>query len=581
MGISKVNKFLTVSGLLLLSSATPSWALAAEQCSAVFATTSPAPSAAIDPMILMGLIKQQLQAQIGGYAVQIVKGNVAEVLKTKSISPLNVRDLAELGTVKQEMALLMELAKLSNAGKLRPSLVALLEQLKAMPEISGKPNPLIGLPPEKQAYLLETAVGTIEGVLSLRGLTNPAVKYVEWSALSKTMGDRLDKSPAGLENILHFAKSEFHKSSEVKILIDGEQSFAMRDRLMSEAKKSIDVMTWAVYSDKTGFEAADLLISKHKSGVKVRLIVDGQVGSKPGYTEAVQKMEQAGIEVIRWTSSSHAFQGQHRKMLIIDGEHVIAGGLNFGDVYSHKNPDTNVPRWRDTDVYVRGEAVNVSRRLFADVWNQQVKEKKLSFKTIQVRESKQVAPESGDLVALLNHDPAKDQSGSTIMMTLLKGIREAKSTVDIENAYVVMFPALKNEIQAAVARGVRVRVLTNSHTSVDEPIVSLPILRSAHDLAAVGAQVFLKKGATLHSKLAVIDGEYSMVMSYNLHPRSEKVEGEMAYVVKGKRFADSVTQAFTADISAERATAIPSADLIQLPSSPAVVPVLRVFFDML
>ncbi len=581
MGLSKVNKFLTVGGLLLLSSLAPSGARAAAgQCSSVFAMDSQTSQVPLSP-ILISLIKQQIQAQLGEYAAQIVKGDVAEVLKTKSVSPLNVRDLGELGTVRQEMALLMELAKLSNSGKLRPALVQVMDQMKAMSEIGGKPNPLATLPAEKQAYLLETAVGTIEGVLSLRGLTNSAVKYVEWSTLSKTMTERLDKSPAGLDNILHFSKSEFLRTSEARLLIDGEQSFPLRDKLMSGAKKSIDIMTWAVYSDKTGFEAADLLISKHKGGVKVRLIVDGQVAMKPGYTEAVQKMEQAGIEVIRWTSSSHAFQGQHRKMLIIDGEHVIAGGLNFGDVYSHKNPDTNVPRWRDTDIYLQGDAVNVSRRLFAEVWNQQVKEKNLSFKEIRVRENKQLAPESGDQVAVLNHDPAKDQSGSTIMMTLLKGIREAKSTVDIENAYVVMFPALKNEIQAAVARGVRVRVLTNSNTSVDEPIVSLPILRSAHDLAAVGAQVFLKKGATLHSKLAVIDGEYSMVMSYNLHPRSEKVEGEMAMVVKGKKFADSVSQAFEADISAERATAIPSADAIQLPSDPTVIPVLRVFFDML
>ncbi|WP_413577995.1 phospholipase D-like domain-containing protein [Bdellovibrio sp. HCB290] len=581
MGLSKVNKFLTVSGLLLLTSVSASQALAAEQCSAVFATNSQALPADVNPVLLMSLFKQQVQAQLGQYAYQIVKGNPAEVLKSKSISPLIVRDLAELGTLKQETALLMEMAKLSTAGKLRPALVTLMEQLKTLPELGGKPNPLIGLAPEKQAYLLETAVSSIEGVLSLRGLTNSNVKYVEWPVLSKTMTERLDKAPVGLDHILHFSKSEFHKTSEVKILVDGEQSFAMRDSLMSKAKKSIDIMTWAVYSDKTGFEAADLLIRKHQSGVKVRLIVDGQVAGKPGYTEAVQKMEQAGIEVIRWTSASHSFKGQHRKMLIIDGEHVIAGGLNFGDVYSHKNPDVNVPRWRDTDVYIRGESTNVSRQLFADVWNRQVKEKNLSFKPIQIREKKQVAPETGDLVAVLNHDPAMDQSGSTIMMTLLKGIREAKSTVDIENAYVVTFPALKNEIQAAVARGVRVRVLTNSHTSVDEPIVSLPILRSAHELASIGAQVYLRKGSTLHSKLAVIDGEYSMVMSYNLHPRSEKVEGEMAMVVKGKRFADSVTEAFMADISPDRATHIPSPDFIQLPSDPSVIPVLRIFFDML
>ncbi|MNS91529.1 Major cardiolipin synthase ClsA [compost metagenome] len=405
---------------------------------------------------------------------------------------------------------------------------------------------------------------------------------MEWPALSETMKNRLDLSPKGLENILYFANAKESSVREVRLLVDGPQSFVVRDSLMAEAKKSIDVMSWAIYSDKTGFEAADLLIKKHLQGVKVRVIVDGQVATRPGYTEAVQKLEQAGVQVIRWTSATHPFAGQHRKMLIVDGEHMVAGGLNFGDVYSHKNADPKVAKWRDTDIYVQGDAVKEGSHLFAEIWNEQVTEKNLSYEKMTLTTSAvEGRVRDSEKVLILEHDPRTDKEGSTIMMTLLKGLREAKSTVEIENAYIVLFPELKNEIAAAVARGVKVRIFTNSHLSVDEPIVSIPILRSARDLVGLGAEVYLRLGSTLHSKLVVIDGQYTMVMSYNLHPRSERVEGEMAVVVNSKTFAEGVRQTFDADIQPGKAFRINSPEEIQLPENPVALPTLRIFFDML
>lgn len=167
------------------------------------------------------------------------------------------------------------------------------------------------------------------------------------------------------------------------------------------------------------------------------------------------------------------------------------------------------------------------------------------------------------------------------MMTLLKGIREAQSTIEIENAYIVLFPALKTELQSAIQRGVKVRVLTNSHISVDEPIIAIPILRSAYDLAQMGAEVYLKKGHTLHSKLAIFDDQHTMVMSYNLHPRSERIEEEMALLIKDRKINADMKRIFEADISSEKAIKINRAEEIQIPENVIALPILRIFFDAL
>ena len=46
-------------------------------------------------------------------------------------------------------------------------------------------------------------------------------------------------------------------------------------------------------------------------------------------------MEDNGVKVIRWRNTDEPYQGQHRKLLIVDDEAAIAGGLNPGNCYSH------------------------------------------------------------------------------------------------------------------------------------------------------------------------------------------------------------------------------------------------------
>lgn len=574
----QVLKFLTSSGLLLSMTGI---AQAQEACHGIF-QQDPAAISAINAQIdlkpLSPAVKKLIQNQLMMYASAILKVPVSEVLSTKKVSPLAVKDLGETGATPQELLLLKQLATLNDQSLLRPAIVKLLENLKSKADQNPQLAPLKTLSPEKEEYLLSTLVGNIEGLLTLRGLTakSAGTKYLEWPELSQKMKARLDQSPAGLENIAHFANTKFQNARSIKLLVDGPESFAMRDSLIAGATKSIRILSWAFYADQTGFAAADLLIQKHQSGVPVQVMIDGQVAKNPGYREAIQKMEKAGVEVIRSST------GQHRKMIIVDNEHMIAGGLNFGDVYSHKNPDPSVARWRDTDIYVQGAPVQEGTKLFGKLWNREVVAQNLSYQKVMTNKFKTEPPVADkESVAILEHDPSKDSAGSTIMMTLLKGLREAKHSVEIENAYIILFPALKNEIQAAIARGVKVRVLTNSHLSVDEPIVSIPILRSAVEMASIGAEVYLRKGSTLHSKLAIFDGEYTVIMSYNLHPRSERVEGEMAILVKGKTFAAKVRSIFDSDIHSDKAIRVRNAEEIEVPESATALPVLRIFFDML
>ncbi|MCC7110131.1 MAG: hypothetical protein IT382_12630, partial [Deltaproteobacteria bacterium] len=121
--------------------------------------------------------------------------------------------------------------------------------------------------------------------------------------------------------------------------------------------------------------------------------------------------------------------------------------------------------------------------------------------------------------------------------------------------------------------------LTNSPQSVDEPIVSAPIQESLPSLIAAGAKVYVKQGDTLHSKFLVVDDLFSMVMSYNLHPRSERYEGEMSVNSLDEATAKALAAAFAQDVAQAKHLAQPSD--VQVPKNAFSILAKRFFFDQL
>ena len=529
--------------------------------------------------------KLYIERQILEYTASILKVPPAQALSQKQILSQDILDLSEKDTTEQEKAFLLKFADMVEKKTLRKNITQFIENTKSSSTPLGakiRETPQVNLD-----YAVETLASSIEAVVRLRGLTSDSKQnsYLEWSSLSALMEIRLDQSLPGKENVLALSGSQWLKTENAEFLIDGEASFAKRELLMNTAQSSINILTWSVYDDLTGTELADLVIQlkKKNRNLKVRIMVDGQVAQQAGRNAQLSRMEKAGAEVIRWFSQKNSFMGQHRKMIVVDNQHLVAGGLNYGDVYSHKNPDLKIARWRDTDIYLKGAGAEEGNQLFAKLWNDQLSEqKKLKYAKMKITNLRSAQNESGVDVAILNHDPQEPLEGSTIMMTILKSIREAKNTIDIQNAYIILFPALKVEIQKAIReRNVKVRILTNSAQSVDEPIVSIPILRSVLEFVKMGAEVYVKKNATLHSKLIVVDSEFSMIMSYNLHPRSERVEGEMAVAVRDSKFATDLLEIYKEDISESKAQRINTESDLVLPNSPVSIPTLRLFFDML
>lgn len=494
----------------------------------------------------------------------------------------------------------------ADAAKAEKAVLGMVAQANAsgaLPELLGqlatmKGSPLAEMPAPKREALVAQLAGMIDAELGARGMTPDTVgtTYQTWDDLAAENlaavrntdiapggpgePSRL-RNPAFIKELEALQGASFTDNNVTEPLIDGPASFAAREKLIEGATDSIHMMSWAFYDDVTGMDTADKLIAKHNEGVDVRIIVDGQVAARPHHHHALDKMEAAGIDVVRWRDAERPYDGQHRKLMVVDGETAIAGGMNVGDMYSHMG-EVDGQKWRDTDVKMQGGAVADAEALFAGLWNAQAEAGadvgKIGDDVLQKAADFAQTVQGEGKAAVVDHVPGPD-GDAHILQATLKAIEGATEKVDIENAYFISTPDIKDALLSALERGVQVRILTNSADSVDEPIVTAPILGSLPELADAGAEIYLKKGDTLHSKFMVVDDAFVSVGSYNLHPRSQRYEGELMMNVLDDDFASSMHSTFEADIAAAH-HAKTGAD-IEVPSSAMSKLASRYFFDQL
>jgi len=320
------------------------------------------------------------------------------------------------------------------------------------------------------------------------------------------------------------------------------------------------MFAWAFYDDGTGWDFADWLINAKLKrlcaggDLEIKIVVDGNVTKGMDYHDVLNYLEKypgftkSPIEIIRVNDKRDPDFGMHRKVMIVDREHAVIGGMNVGNKYSHLYPDSG-GHWRDTDVYVRGPAVNQAQMTFVDEWNKQKGRQEMTYRPFTYR----TLP-GNSFSMIVDHQPLRDDN---IHIATVKAFYGVTQTIDIESAYFIADTVIEKAIMDALKRGVRVRILSNSKESIDEPTITTPILKSLARVKSHGAEVYTKKvygdSTTMHSKLLIVDGVFSWIGSHNFHPRSYRYEREVVLVSFDETLAGEFREIFEKDIASDKA----------------------------
>ena len=285
----------------------------------------------------------------------------------------------------------------------------------------------------------------------------------------------------------------------------------------------------------------------------------------------------------------------HNKSFTVDGAVSVVGGRNIADEYFEIGEAGLV----DLDVITVGDAVRQVSAEFDLFWNsasayparaviadvapeprdalarraQAIREDPTSAKYAEAIAHTDVVEglRAGTLrpewttAHLVNDDPAKTLSAEdTKELLLLPKLVEAfgrpVKSLDLISPYFVPGKAGTEALSALVKRGVQVRVLTNSLASTDVKSVQSGYVKYRDTLLRAGVQLFeLKPDASsierrageighgskagLHAKTYSVDGRAIFVGSFNLDPRSARLNTEMGLVIDSVSMAERLSSA--------------------------------------
>ena len=415
------------------------------------------------------------------------------------------------------------------------------------------------------------------------------------------------------------------------VLDRGEDALRARAWLAEHARESIEVQYFIWSTDKIGKLAAEALLRAAERGVKVRVIVDDILIDAPDKSllafalhpnidiRIYNPQHKVGTPMHkRLLNVALDFRGvnqrMHDKTFIVDGKLAITGGRNMADEYFDYDHEYN---FRDRDALLLGEAVKAMRANFENFWASGLSvpvesrydgfgllKKNVRVNSAEVQQiykdlhdyaqsPKNYSPQMRALIAatpesfptlardvvwgqvdFIHDRPGKNDnrmrlggSGQTTQ-ALARLAEGAQERIVIQSPYVVLSDKALALFKKLIARGVKVRISTNSLAATDN-IQAFSGYRNQRDkLLKMGLEIFeyrpdpevhsklmVRVAANakppifaLHAKSMVVDGKLAFIGTYNLDPRSENLNTEVGVVIHDASVARKVEQSIETDM---------------------------------
>lgn len=324
--------------------------------------------------------------------------------------------------------------------------------------------------------------------------------------------------------------------NELALLQNGAAFFPQLCADIDAARHSVYLESYIFASDEVGHKVGLALQRAAERGVVVRVLLDG-FGSAELPGSFVDDLRKAGVEV-QWfrreispftlrRSRMRRLRRMHRKLAVMDGEVAFVGGINIP-----AKLDFDAPRM-DYAVRIHGELAGEVQAVMQRLWEmvswaafrKRVKEEGWRLYRIKQR------PDSK--VQLVLRDNVRHRRD--IERAYLKAIAGAKHEVVIANAYFLPGRLFLRALIHAARRGVRVVVVVQG--KVEYRLQHYATLALYGRLLGAGVEIYEYHASYLHAKVAVVDGEWATVGSFNIDPFSLLLAREANLAVNDAGFA--------------------------------------------
>ncbi|MGG0719077.1 cardiolipin synthase [Robertmurraya massiliosenegalensis] len=331
--------------------------------------------------------------------------------------------------------------------------------------------------------------------------------------------------------------------TETKILTNGEETFREIIHALKEANHHIHLEYYIVRNDHIGEKIKDILITKVQEGVKVRFLYDA-VGSWMLSKSYIKEMRAAGVEIIPFgpvripvLNNKFNFRN-HRKIIVIDGSIGFVGGLNIGDEYLGRNK--HFGHWRDTHLWVRGEAVRSLQLIFLQDWYYMTNQ---SLLTAEYLSPLLIENHHGG-VQLIAGGP--DNEYSIIKNIFFSMITSAKKSVWIASPYFIPDEDIFSAIKIAALSGIDVKLLMPNKP--DKRIVFHASRSYFPALLEAGVRIYQYEKGFMHSKLMIVDDAIASIGTSNMDMRSFHLNFEVNAFLYHTRSTQKLVKEFEKDL---------------------------------
>jgi putative cardiolipin synthase len=419
--------------------------------------------------------------------------------------------------------------------------------------------------------------------------------------------------------------SAYPGRSGFRLLDSGLDALSMRGGLADGAQRTLDLQYYALHEDTSTQLLIDRVVQAARRGVRVRLLVDDLYAvGKDLHFAAFASGPNIEVRVFNPFMRRGAFglsrlfeflgdvdrlnRRMHNKLWIADNAAAVIGGRNLGDVYFDIGADFN---FCDVDVLALGPVVRALSRGFDEYWNSawsvpieafatggmdaqafdqfaaELEERLRGFRDTAYARALRELPLGARLLAgqvpltpaaaialydppsKVSEDGSADAAPSPISLRLRALVEGAQHEIILISPYFIPSPAGIETLKSAVRRGVRVRILTNSLSTTDVPVVHAGYARQRPELIALGAELHEMRpdelphagrpwvpgisNAKLHTKAVVVDRRQVMLGSMNFDPRSRLINTEVAVSIDSAALGMDLGELFDEAVQPTRA----------------------------
>jgi cardiolipin synthase len=328
------------------------------------------------------------------------------------------------------------------------------------------------------------------------------------------------------------SRHDYKSGHSIELLRSGENYFAACEKVIAGAKNYIHFQTYIVDDDETGRRFVNALCNAAMRGVRVYFLLDAYGGGTLS-KELIKTIDEAGIFFRMFSPIfiSKGFQLSlrlHHKVLLVDGDIAIIGGMNIANRY-HGTP--KLREWLDFAILIKGPECAHVLFILKRLWNKAfISKKERSGETVH----HPVNYNDNIKVKVVQNNWYRNKI--EILKSYRSALKHAQNRMIIMASYFLPGRNERKLLRNASRRGVDIKIVLSAES--DAPVFKRATNFLYDFILRNNITIYEYLPSNLHAKVATVDGLWSTIGSYNMNHLSDYGSVEMNADIFDSGFAE-------------------------------------------